>query len=51
MPQMAPMWWSFMYLILLMSIIMMMVMVFFTKSQKMGIKKSKINIKEMNWKW
>nr|UBQ33985.1 ATP synthase F0 subunit 8 [Cysteochila lineata] len=51
MPQMAPMWWSLMYLLSLTTVFLMVVMMFFNKNQKSNTMKSKINIKSINWKW
>nr|YP_009731645.1 ATP synthase F0 subunit 8 [Neoplerochila paliatseasi]QHR79419.1 ATP synthase F0 subunit 8 [Neoplerochila paliatseasi] len=51
MPQMAPMWWSLMYMFTLTTLYLMMIMVFFNKNQKESMKSNKINFKNNNWKW
>nr|YP_010363528.1 ATP synthase F0 subunit 8 [Atkinsoniella uniguttata]UNZ12629.1 ATP synthase F0 subunit 8 [Atkinsoniella uniguttata] len=50
MPQMAPMWWTFLMITFLMSFSLMMSLLYFNiLSKSMMVKKTKIN--QMNWKW
>nr|ATC73036.1 ATP synthase F0 subunit 8 [Graphocephala sp. EMHAU-2015-Zz052315] len=50
MPQMAPMWWTFLMIMFIMSMIMMMTNMYFNTLNKL-MKKKEINTNQMNWKW
>nr|YP_009127043.1 ATP synthase F0 subunit 8 [Peirates lepturoides]AHH93173.1 ATP synthase F0 subunit 8 [Peirates lepturoides] len=52
MPQMAPLWWSALFLTFLMSFMMMCIIMHFQNTQeplKMDSKTIKVSM--MNWKW
>nr|UPL65884.1 ATPase subunit 8 [Mecomma ambulans] len=54
MPQMAPIWWSMMFLIFILTYFMVMIMVYFSPKNKKNEKMSEsINktTKLLNWKW
>nr|YP_010583042.1 ATP synthase F0 subunit 8 [Eurhadina cuii]UGN61488.1 ATP synthase F0 subunit 8 [Eurhadina cuii] len=50
MPQMAPMWWTFLMSIYLLAMIMCMQMLYFNLN-KMFYNKSEKKIKNFNWMW
>nr|UFK32278.1 ATP synthase F0 subunit 8 [Eurhadina fusca] len=50
MPQMAPMWWTFLMLIYLSTMIMCMQALYFNSNKKFN-KLSTKNMKNYNWMW
>nr|YP_010535288.1 ATP synthase F0 subunit 8 [Megacopta horvathi]UYA97775.1 ATP synthase F0 subunit 8 [Megacopta horvathi] len=53
MPQMAPLWWEYLFILFSMMMIMMMIIIYHnpyikTSGEKPGDKKP---FKQMNWKW
>nr|YP_003162788.1 ATP synthase F0 subunit 8 [Ramulus hainanense]ACH78284.1 ATP synthase F0 subunit 8 [Ramulus hainanense] len=51
MPQMAPMSWATMYMYIIMMMLMFNYMIYFNKSNKLMIEKTKKNNHNKNWKW
>nr|QPA36038.1 ATP synthase F0 subunit 8 [Camarochiloides weiweii] len=51
MPQMAPLWWSTLYLIIISTFIMIKMMMYFNTNYKVYSKKSKKETKSINWMW
>nr|YP_009092563.1 ATP synthase F0 subunit 8 [Pseudacysta perseae]AIR11944.1 ATP synthase F0 subunit 8 [Pseudacysta perseae] len=52
MPQMAPMWWMYMYLVSLLILLLMMMMLYFEKKNvKNTITSNTIFKKKLNWMW
>uniref|UniRef100_A0AAU7YTU4 ATP synthase F0 subunit 8 n=1 Tax=Stephanitis macaona TaxID=3156568 RepID=A0AAU7YTU4_9HEMI len=51
MPQMSPMWWTFMYLSSILVMFISMILMFFYKNNKIKNNKLNYNIKNKNWKW
>nr|YP_010363437.1 ATP synthase F0 subunit 8 [Atkinsoniella aurantiaca]UNZ12538.1 ATP synthase F0 subunit 8 [Atkinsoniella aurantiaca] len=50
MPQMAPMWWTFLMIMFVSTFMLMMSMLYFNiMSKSMPMMNKKIN--QMNWKW
>nr|YP_010952908.1 ATP synthase F0 subunit 8 [Empoascanara defecta]WMQ52351.1 ATP synthase F0 subunit 8 [Empoascanara defecta] len=50
MPQMSPMWWTFLMIMFLMSFIALMTMMYFEFSKEIKYK-TNLNFKKMIWKW
>nr|UGK73246.1 ATP synthase F0 subunit 8 [Atkinsoniella heiyuana] len=50
MPQMAPMWWTLLMILFMMSMIMMMTSMYFNTLNKL-MEKKEIYTSQMNWKW
>nr|AFI23503.1 ATP synthase F0 subunit 8 [Ammianus toi] len=52
MPQMAPMWWTTIYLMTIIMLMITMIMMFFNKKYSMEMNNIKTNqLKNKNWKW
>nr|YP_004733175.1 ATP synthase F0 subunit 8 [Abidama producta]ACT36221.1 ATP synthase F0 subunit 8 [Abidama producta] len=51
MPQMAPMSWTMLLLMFIMSYMMFNTMIYFTQDLKTNKKNKKIMTLQMNWKW
>nr|YP_009488369.1 ATP synthase F0 subunit 8 [Tingis cardui]AWD31628.1 ATP synthase F0 subunit 8 [Tingis cardui] len=51
MPQMAPMWWTMIYMSTVTMLLMMMIMMYFQKSNSMKTKSINFLKKNKNWKW
>nr|YP_010952934.1 ATP synthase F0 subunit 8 [Empoascanara alami]YP_010952973.1 ATP synthase F0 subunit 8 [Empoascanara hongkongica]QJT42832.1 ATP synthase F0 subunit 8 [Empoascanara dwalata]WMQ52377.1 ATP synthase F0 subunit 8 [Empoascanara alami]WMQ52416.1 ATP synthase F0 subunit 8 [Empoascanara hongkongica] len=50
MPQMSPMWWTFLMIMFILSFIMIMSMLYFDYKKKIDFKIN-LNLTKMNWKW
>nr|ATC73072.1 ATP synthase F0 subunit 8 [Cicadellinae sp. EMHAU-2015-Zz060410]QUO99351.1 ATP synthase F0 subunit 8 [Atkinsoniella grahami] len=50
MPQMAPMWWTSLMILFIMTLLLMMNIIYFNMLSK-STKNNQIFIKQMNWKW
>nr|YP_009485724.1 ATP synthase F0 subunit 8 [Scipinia horrida]AVZ00860.1 ATP synthase F0 subunit 8 [Scipinia horrida] len=52
MPQMAPLWWTTLFIMFNMSLLTMIMITYFQESPKPSMEKSLIKeIKNLNWKW
>nr|YP_010952947.1 ATP synthase F0 subunit 8 [Empoascanara circumscripta]WMQ52390.1 ATP synthase F0 subunit 8 [Empoascanara circumscripta] len=50
MPQMSPMWWTFMMMLFILCFMLMMTIMYFEFKMKINYN-TKLNYKMMKWKW
>nr|YP_009643405.1 ATP synthase F0 subunit 8 [Physopelta slanbuschii]APO08822.1 ATP synthase F0 subunit 8 [Physopelta slanbuschii] len=51
MPQMAPLWWEFLFIMTLMMFMIMCTIIYFNKKNSINVKIKKINKKSKMLKW
>nr|ACJ69433.1 ATP synthase F0 subunit 8 [Sigara septemlineata] len=51
MPQMAPLWWTTLYILFIVTLMMLYSLIYFNINYKMMKSTSKINTTKNNWMW
>nr|UPL65588.1 ATPase subunit 8 [Leptocoris augur] len=51
MPQMAPLWWETLFILLILCFIMMSVIIYYVSNPKIKNDSNLIKINQFNWKW
>nr|UPL65858.1 ATPase subunit 8 [Onymocoris hackeri] len=51
MPQMSPLWWTTLFMLMNMNMLMMMMILYFMKNMTTKIKETSTKMNKKNWTW